>query len=205
MRACRWPSETWESSLWLWCATLGRISCRTVPVSFFLTTTPDRGETAIVNIVKAYDEISSIICFYVFQHVSHVIWHLSDGMSYLVVDGANQLRQGHVWWCPRVLNPSSWDILSTCASTFSTDASSESRATVGTAECHRAKIGNSRWCQAGRLEWHQQPPESYLDFLQHTLQSSPRRQTRSNLTTGFSWLNPSLDCFTALSSRRPYS
>jgi hypothetical protein len=65
-------------------------------VSFFLTAAPDRGETAIVNLVKAYDQISSIISFYLFQHVSHVVLTLSDGMNYLVVDGANSLRQGHV-------------------------------------------------------------------------------------------------------------
>jgi hypothetical protein len=65
-------------------------------VSFSLTAAPNRGETAIVNLVKAYDQISSIISFYVFLHVSHVVLHLSDGMNYLVPDGENSLRQGRV-------------------------------------------------------------------------------------------------------------
>jgi hypothetical protein len=46
--------------------------------------------------MKAYDQISSIISFYVFQHVSHVILHLSDRTIYLVADGVNLLKQGHV-------------------------------------------------------------------------------------------------------------
>jgi hypothetical protein len=50
--------ETWGSSLRVWYSTPGRISCRTVPVSFFLNAAPDRGETVIANLVKAYDQIS---------------------------------------------------------------------------------------------------------------------------------------------------
>jgi uncharacterized membrane protein AbrB (regulator of aidB expression) len=65
-------------------------------VSFFLTAAPDRGKTAIVNLAKAYGQILSIISFYVFLHVSHVVLHLSNVMNYLVADGANSLRQGRV-------------------------------------------------------------------------------------------------------------
>jgi hypothetical protein len=72
-----------------------------------------------------------------------------DGMNYLVVDGANLLKQGCVWWCPRMLNPSSWGILSTCASALSTDTSSEPRAIVGFAECHHAEI-DKNWLASGR-------------------------------------------------------
>jgi hypothetical protein len=70
-------------------------------------------------------------------------------MNYLVVDGANSLKQGCVWWCPRLLNPSSWGILSTCASALSTDTSSEPRAIVGFAECHHVEI-DKNWLASGR-------------------------------------------------------
>jgi hypothetical protein len=67
-------------------------------VSFFLNAAPDRGETVIVNLVKAYDQISSIFSLYVILHVFPVIsfYTPSDGMNYLVADGVNLLRQGHV-------------------------------------------------------------------------------------------------------------
>jgi hypothetical protein len=114
-------------------------------VSIILNTAPDRGETIIVNLVKAFDQISWISSICVILHVSHVVLHLSDGMNYPMVDGTNSLRKGRVWWCPRILIPSSWGIPSTCASTLSTDASSEPRATVGTVDCHRVKVGSNRW------------------------------------------------------------
>jgi hypothetical protein len=101
--ACIWLLETRESSLWLWCSTTGQISPRTVLVSFFLIA--NRGETVIVNLVKAYDQISSAFCLCVIIHVSHVVLCVSDGMNYLLADGANSLRKGCVWWCPRILNP----------------------------------------------------------------------------------------------------
>jgi hypothetical protein len=63
---------------------------------FLLTAAPDRGKTAIVNLAKAYDQISSIISFYVFLHVSHVILYLFDGMNYLVADGVNSRKQERV-------------------------------------------------------------------------------------------------------------
>jgi hypothetical protein len=65
-------------------------------VSFFLNAAPDRGETIIVNLVKAYDQFSSISSLYVIIHVSLVILHVSDAMNYLVADGVNSLRQGCV-------------------------------------------------------------------------------------------------------------
>jgi hypothetical protein len=137
--------ETWESSLRLWYPTLGRTSCRTVPVSLFVNAAPDPGGTFIVNLVKAYDQISWISSLCVILHVSHITLHPSDGMNYLVVDGVNSLRKGSVWWCPWVLNPSSWGIPSTCASTLFTGASSEPRATTGTVEFHHAKVGSNQW------------------------------------------------------------
>jgi hypothetical protein len=69
---------------------------RTVLVSFSLNAAPDRGETVIVNLVKAYDQISSVFSLYVLIHIAHAVSHFSDGMNYLVTDGANLLRQGSV-------------------------------------------------------------------------------------------------------------
>jgi hypothetical protein len=50
--------ENEESYLRLWCSIPSRISLRTVLVSFFLNAAPDRGNTILVNLVKAYDLIS---------------------------------------------------------------------------------------------------------------------------------------------------
>jgi hypothetical protein len=65
-------------------------------VSLFPNAAPDRGETVIANLVKAYDQISLISSHCAILHVSRVMLHLSDDMIYLVADGANSLRQGHV-------------------------------------------------------------------------------------------------------------
>jgi hypothetical protein len=66
-------------------------------------------------------------------------------MNYLVANNANSLRKGCVWWCLWILNQSSWSFPSTCASTLSTYTSSAPRATIGTVECHRAKVDRDRW------------------------------------------------------------
>jgi hypothetical protein len=137
------------------------------PGVIFLTTTPDRGETAIVNLVKAYDQISSIISFYVFQHVSLVILHLSDGMIYFVVDGANSLRQEHVYddvpessthrratFHPPMPPPSP----------PTSPVSLEQLLVPLNVIVQRLAAINER--QAGHSKQHQQPPESsYLNFL----------------------------------------
>jgi hypothetical protein len=66
-------------------------------VSFLLlNTAPDRGETVIMDLMKAYDQISGISSLYVFLHVSDVVLHLSDGMSHLMVHGVNPTKQGCV-------------------------------------------------------------------------------------------------------------
>jgi hypothetical protein len=65
-------------------------------VPFFLNAALDRGNTVIVNLVKAYGLISGISSLCVILQISHVILHLPDGMIYLVADGANSLRQGRV-------------------------------------------------------------------------------------------------------------
>jgi hypothetical protein len=62
-------------------------------VSLSLNAVPDRGKTVIANLVKTYDEISWISDLCAILHDSHVVLHLSDGMYYLVADGANSLRQ----------------------------------------------------------------------------------------------------------------
>jgi hypothetical protein len=129
---------------------------------------------------KPRDHFSSIISFYVFLHVSLVILHLSDGMIYFVVDGANSLRQEHVWWCPRVLNPSSWNISSTYASTFSTDISSEPRATVGTAECHRAKVGSNQWASGRTFKTTSITSTASRVLLPQLLGNTPYKVRRDN-------------------------
>jgi hypothetical protein len=100
--------------------------------NFFRATAPDQGKTIVV---RPHDgpcsDFISFFCIYVFIYIAHVILHNSDGVNYLVVDGANSLRKGRVWSCPWILNSSSWGIPSTCASTLSTNASSEPQATDG--------------------------------------------------------------------------
>jgi hypothetical protein len=142
--------------------------------------------------MKAYDQISWISSLCVILHISHVILHLSDSMNYLVADDANSLRQGRVWWCPRILNPSSWGIPSTCSSTLSIDASSEPQATVGFVECHHAKIGIN-WWMSGRMFATTSTASRFL---------LPR--LLGNTTSRFLLprLSQSLDCFTTLSSSR---
>jgi hypothetical protein len=61
------------------------------------------------------------------------------------------------------------------------------------AEQDNRSLINSLKCPPTLISW------------QHNLQSLLRWQICLRLTTGFEWLNPSLDCFTSLSSRRPYS
>jgi hypothetical protein len=56
-------------------------------------------------------------------------------MNYLVADGENSLKKDVYDDIPES---------STCASTLSTDTSSEPRATVGTIECHCANVGRDR-------------------------------------------------------------
>jgi hypothetical protein len=61
-------------------------------VSFCLNATPNQGETIIVNFVKGYDQILSVLSLYVIIHVSLVILHVSNATKYLLADGANSLR-----------------------------------------------------------------------------------------------------------------
>jgi hypothetical protein len=35
-------------------------------------------------------------CIYVFIYIAHVVLYYLDGMNYLVADGVNSLRKGHV-------------------------------------------------------------------------------------------------------------
>jgi hypothetical protein len=65
-------------------------------VSFFLAAVPDRGETVIVNLANAYDQVSLVFSLFVIIHVSHVVLQLSDGTNYLVANAVNSPRQGCV-------------------------------------------------------------------------------------------------------------
>jgi succinate dehydrogenase/fumarate reductase cytochrome b subunit len=53
-----------------------------------------------VNLVQAYDQVSSTLSLYVIIHIAPVVLHFSNGMYYFVADGANSLRQGRVRGCP---------------------------------------------------------------------------------------------------------
>jgi hypothetical protein len=84
-------------------------------------------------------------------------------MNYLVANGANSLGQGKVWWSPWVIKQLSWGIPSTCATTLSTNSTSEPWDTARFTECHHVEIGE---CWAGQSRQQQQPWESScLDFL----------------------------------------
>jgi hypothetical protein len=120
------------------CSTHGRITCRIILVFLFLLLLQ-------LKLVKAHIHISLVFTLYWIIHICHVILHFFDSTNYLVVDGVNSLRQEHVHWYSRVLNPSSGDTPSTCASTQPTNAFSELQKFVGLAECHHAKVGRDWW------------------------------------------------------------
>jgi hypothetical protein len=51
---------------------------------------------SLLDPVKDHAQISLVFYIYVFIHITHVILHCSDGMTYLVADGVNSLRQGRI-------------------------------------------------------------------------------------------------------------
>jgi hypothetical protein len=66
-------------------------------VSFFLTTAPDRGKTILVR--PREGSCSDFISFSTFMYSYKLlmsIYAVSDVMVYIVVDGANSLRQWRV-------------------------------------------------------------------------------------------------------------
>jgi hypothetical protein len=56
------------------------------------TAAPDRGQTIEVRPHEGLCSDFIIFCIYVFIHIAHVIFQFSDGVNYLVADGANPLR-----------------------------------------------------------------------------------------------------------------
>jgi hypothetical protein len=145
MSACQWPLETWKSSFRLWCSSHGQILPRIVPVSFFLTAAPDRGKTSLVRPREwSYSDFIYFPHLYIHTYCSSVLQYF-DGANYLVVDGANSLWQRASMIMSWVIKQLSWGIPSTCASTISTDASSEPWKTIGFIENHHAEIDRKCW------------------------------------------------------------
>jgi hypothetical protein len=65
-------------------------------VLFFCTASPDRVETVLVRSVMHHVQISSVFLHLCIHTYCSCVLHYSDGMNYLVADGVNSLRKGHV-------------------------------------------------------------------------------------------------------------
>jgi hypothetical protein len=205
-----------ESCPCFWCSTPEQISLGTVPLPLFpyccclsseLQYSLPRFQGKMDVTFGKCNCHSFTLCLPYAKLASYStgLMQVSNDTKLIMADGANTFRQGCVWWCLRVLNPSSWGIPSTCTSTLSTIASSEPRATTSTVECHHGKVSSNQWAPGRTIVASSTISRVLLLWLLgNTTSGLLRWQIRLKLTIGFEWLSQSLDCFAVPSFGRHY-
>jgi hypothetical protein len=111
-------------------------------------------------------KISSVFLYLcIHAHRSSVL-HYSDGMNYLVADGANSLKKGRVWWCPWILNPSSWALHPHVPPPSRPTPLVSLEKLLASQNAIMQRLAAIDDCKAEQSQQHHQPQQStYFDFL----------------------------------------